>query len=235
MDKAFEHVGIYDFWCVFGAGIVVMTSGILFLFIPFQNEIMRIVCNLKEIELTMLIFYIITCYILGLILQYISSIVIKIKKIGLNIKSASNAALSQEGKNRIVKFSYNLRKKYIAPHFTHNDIDNNCESQKFDNCNSYLKTNKLTSRADKYHSIYGMSRSMALGYAILSLVNFLVMISKAITKGFSVDCIYFLGVGCLFSFLTWLMFLRTKEYYYRWIGWVFTEYEYAIKKEGSNS
>ena len=230
MDKAFEHIGIYDFWYVFGAGIVVLTSEILFLFMPFRYEMMGILCNLKEIDLTVVIIYITVCYTIGLLIHYISSMIARLPFIGLNIKVAANSAIADKIKRKRFKFLYNLRKRYVSPFFTHNDTKKECEVQKFDKRHNYLKANNLTTRADKYHAIYGMSRSMALGYSILVPINLLLII-------FNGKCnIVFFLVGCvLFAILAWLMFLRTKEYYYRWIGWVFTEYEYAIKKERSNT
>lgn len=109
------------------------------------------------------------------------------------------------------------KKKYV--------LENKCIKDKtlsygFQNCYNYLKTYNLTKRADKYHSIYGMARSLSVGYFLLLINMFFSDIGNYDFKKIAICAI-----------LTVLFYVRAKKYFYRWVESIFIQYQFEKEKE----
>lgn len=206
LDKIFDHIAIYDFWGIFGAGAVTGMSATVALhydsskFIHLDNDM-----QLLSIFIAIIIFYTI-----GLILHSIASLLVE-----LPIFHFKTGNITQTDESEIFKFRW--KKKYV--------LENKCIKQDtlelgFQNCYNYLKMRNLTKRADKYHSIYGMARSLSVGYFLI-LINML----------FSDIANYDFKKIAICAILIMLFYVRTKKYFYRWVESIFIQYQFEIEKE----
>ncbi|MDD6564614.1 MAG: hypothetical protein PUF08_06000 [Clostridiales bacterium] len=208
MEKLFEHIAIYDFWSIFGAGAVIGTSATIVLYDNFNDFISFD----KDLQLFYIFIAIIIFYIIGLILHSIASLAVE-----LPVFSFKTSNVTVPIKNNAIR-KYRWKNKYV--------VGNQCINQEtldkgFKNCYNYLKLNNLTKRVDKYHSIYGMARSLSVGYILIS-------IKLLINNNF--NCYNFKCLtACLI--LAILFFIRAKKYFYRWIELVFIQYQFEKEKE----
>ena len=99
----------------------------------------------------------------------------------------------------------------------------------FQKCYNYLKYSGLSYRIDKLHSLYGMARVLSLGYFLFSLIT----IANLFIHFVEMNSILNLFVLAVYIILMLTFYAMTKKYFYRWIEWVFIEYQ-CTKNEEAN-
>lgn len=206
MDKIFDHIAIYDFWGIFGAGAITGISATVAL----HYDSSKFIHLDNDMQLLSIFNAIIIFYTIGLILHSIASLLVE-----LPIFHFKTNTVTKKYESEIFKFRW--KKKYV--------LENKCIKQDtlelgFQNCYNYLKMRNLTNQADKYHSIYGMARSLSVGYFLL-LVNMV----------FSDVGNYDLKKIAICTILTVLFYVRAKKYFYRWIESIFIQYQFEKVKE----
>lgn len=199
---------MFDFWSVFCSGIVSLTS---------YMAVYGKGAFVTESEELPLFVYIIIAYVIGLILHSLSSALIDCKVLKLRTEQ-----ISTEGYKEKRPFL-----KYYNQYWANNDlIDSETKSIGFKKCYNYLKHSGNMSRIDKLHSLYGMARGISLGYFILAALTFSNLFIKFKVLSIKVNVTYL----AIYAALTLIFYGMTKKYFYRWIEWVFIEYQYTINE-----
>ena len=98
MEYINKHIGIFDFWSVFGGGVVILTSAVVVLYIGQVNKSI-----LNEFPLYL---YIALAYVIGFILHNISSILSDLKVLKLDTRQVFNS----EGKGIFKEYYKNTCK-----------------------------------------------------------------------------------------------------------------------------
>ena len=220
MDKPFEHIGLYDFWCIFGAGAVILTCGLLAVIVDLDclTDIFKHLATFQsDWSLLFIFFYIIVSYIIGLVLHSVSKFAAHI--LSFNIEKATKRSRFEECKVKWFKnFFVDTLQKHLYKYIVNNTrIKQKINQDNFDECYDYLKNKDKTKRTDKYHSLYGMSRGLFAGFFLLPFILLVYNIHNIFTYLFIVLAVIFL--------------LRAKKYYYKWVECVFIEYKYYKKDE----
>lgn len=211
MDKVFDNISTFDFFGIFAAGMIILTSS----FFPFMNNIF-VFClsNDKNVPEMLIIFiYIIMAYICGLVLHSISAFLydIKVTRFGLHNAFKECDEFPQK-KNmlsyKIFNYFRYMRGRYVKfnPNVPKEDFFN-----EFYRHYNYLKQMNLSKRPDKYMAVYGMARSLSLGYFLLTIF-------------FMVYCILMKEITffiIIYFVLSVQFYMRAKKYYYRWIECIF--------------
>lgn len=207
METIKNHVGIFDFWSVFGAGTVILTSYVMLLKPETLDNCTDAVC---------VAFYVALAYSIGLILYCISSICVDLEVFKLSAskavrkmckKKASNSQTNteQESDNSNEQHFSKFEKRYLIKYPSETLF---CFNAQYD----ILKLHGSPPRVDKLHSIYGMARGVSAGYFILAVLA-LIVYSKYI-------------ISLIFAILAIMFYFLAKKYLYRWIEWIFQEFEY---------
>lgn len=177
--------------------------------VALQYDFKKIILLDKDMQLLSIFIAIIIFYTIGLILHSIASLLVE-----LPIFHFKTGNVTKTYESKIFKFRW--KKKYV--------LENKCIKKDtldrgFQNCYNCLKMRNLTKRADKYHSIYGMARSLSVGYSLL-LIN-----------------MFFNDVGnydfkkiAIYAILAMLFYVRAKKYFYRWVESIFIQYQFEKRK-----
>ena len=210
MEYINKYVGVFDFWSVFCCGIVSLTSYIVVYGKNFLDM------GLKEFPLFL---YIVIAYVIGLILYTLSSVLID-----CNILKLRTGQVTSEG-----YIEKRLFIKYYNQYWADNDlIKKETKDIGFQKCYNYLKHFGNMTRIDKLHSLYGMARGISLGYFILTILTLVNLFIKFKELSF-----FHIMTLLIYAMLTLTFYKITKKYFYRWIEWVFIEYQYMKSEEHS--
>ncbi|MEE1216507.1 MAG: hypothetical protein U0K78_03185 [Agathobacter sp.] len=207
MDKVIEKMGIYELFTVLGAGVI---SVIIWSFALGNGYINALLYMNNESDVNLVIFLII-CYIVGLILQEVSSILDdKMLKFRIN---ARKSFLNDN--NNIIKNDEELiLYRKLAKKKLHKSILSEKDNELFHfRAKTYLERHSDNSKISRINSIYGMSRSLALSSLIAIL--FTVM-----SYFFNDNTFYVFGTKSICSvlmiiielFVFALFYYRTKKY-----------------------
>lgn len=163
MDKVIEKMGIYEMFTVLGAGII---SVIIWSFASGSKYINALLYRNNESNVNWVIFYII-CYIVGLILQEVSSFLDdKAMKFRIN---ARKCFLNDN--NSVIKNDEELiLYRKLAKKKLHKSILSEKDNELFHfRAKTYLECHSDNSKISRINSIYGMSRSLALSSLVAIL------------------------------------------------------------------
>lgn len=212
MDKLFDKLGLYDFWGMFVPGFI----GIIVYY-----TIMKYLKN-EEINLQALDFNIIICivysYLLGIFLYEIGHflqdhVIYRKRKTITKIFGNSygepmdsfldytSKYLSFEEKQLYTK----LYNKWIIENNI--NVQNNHRSAKifFNFCDYYIEQKGKDSKAAKMQSLYGMSRSLFVFFALVSFL--LYPYSLILNSNRSIIGLFILCIGCSILF-----YMRMKRF-----------------------
>lgn len=201
MEKPFEHVGRYDFWCIFGSGIIVVVTWIINV-LSLENNFMIAIGEIakQQADWSLLLIFILVVvgYFVGIILQTVAKIIFGFIK------------------------RFRFEKALRCSDFLSNQYNSNYHMKQidFDKQYDYLKHIGKTKRIDVYHSLYGMSRSLFIGVILLTIVLI------PVYKSSLVKFLWIIGVN---SILAIFLFIRAKMYFDRWINYVLVEFELCMK------
>ena len=183
METIKTHIGIFDFWSVFGVGVVIVTSYCAAYF-P------QVFTSPPENMSVWL--YVPLSYTVGLVLFCASSIMADIKPLRYNADSVAEYSDNLGPINDFYYKRYFKGKSYRIAEFKH----------KYDE----LKLNGLPSRIDKLHSIYSMTRGIAFGFFCLTLVSGFVFCNFTYTLLFFLlsFAFYVMSKKYLFRWMEWV-------------------------------
>lgn len=206
MEKAFEHIGIYDFWGIFWAGIINLTTWVIAFVMTTTSSFDIIISAIDTHIWLFIIAYIVLGYFLGSLLHELGRLCKdKTKILG---QDAIRYYLNSNDINRYAKQEII---KIIKRDIKNTDIDfDNLGTKEckfvYDYCNIYLKRYNLNSRSDKTQSIYGFSRGVFVGHALFSLIYFIILI---VYQLFTIQTIILLIITITSTLLFWN---RTRIY-----------------------
>lgn len=223
MDKIFKNINRYDFFGVFGAGIIILFSGIAIFLIcdnRFQ-ELLNIVLNANSDWSMLVIFTLVVLgYTIGLLLQSIARFLYDFKFIGCKLENTIETMLNTNPDKKKSKILYPLKKYLYSPVINNELFDERTKRSDFENKYEYLKCNKKDEHIGVLHSIHALARSLHIGYLLLTiLVPFLNNGSVYITV---IECVVCLAISVIFN-------IRAIKYYYKWVACVFLEYHLLNK------
>lgn len=182
MDSALEKVGLYDFFCVFLAGMLSVIiyhhvgMPITFFTEVIQNDIMAV------------LFFLLEGYFVGIVLQEASSAVEKSKlsnKVKF-LKFRKNACVNFLNlNNSVVENTLELRDyQLFANELLQKEITNvsytasECEYVYYQ-CKTYIELQCKSDKVSRINSLYGMSRSFLLSLPI-AMIMYLYFNSKSL-------------------------------------------------------
>ena len=212
MDKVFEKFGVYDIIGIWIPGALTVTYFLLTmrdLLSCFFSNIGIDINGLSD-DYIMIILYTAVAFFIGIVLHEIGKVIadlipcFKLSKINTRIYEKEIKMCP-----RILVFK-RIRYEYQQSHIG-NKLVKNKKVEDFEKAISELKYNKNinTSRVDKYHSIYALSRSLCLCFII-----------HAIIMLFSWNP-FLLIADILFAHL---FYLRTYRYFHSWVKNVYLQY-----------
>ncbi len=240
MDKAFEKLGLYDFFGIWIPGALTVTYYLFTLRDYFYHifSFLKISQNGIPSYLLIIILYTAVAYIVGVILHEIGKIIADITTIfnfhtiNSRIKNLSVSKCPRTNVFKRIQYEYknSLEKNDIK---LENIVD-------FDKAISYLKYNGriTTKRIDTYHAIYALSRSLSLcflGHLLLLLFIIIKTSIIAIINTIELWVLVPYAFLCIIDItLLFLFFLRTYRYFHSWIKNIFIQYYKNIYQNQSN-
>lgn len=202
MEKAFEHIGIYDFWGIFWAGIINLTTWVIAFAIT-TPSFCKIIYIIKDYFWFSLIVYIVLGYFLGSLLHELGRLCKDKTKI-LGEDAITHYLNGNKINTCFKKELIEILKEDI--HFDNSSISiAECEFI-YDYCSTYLKRYNLNARSDKTQSIYGFSRGVFIGHLLFSIVYSIILLVNKIQ---TYQTIILLFLTVLSTFLFWN---RTRIY-----------------------
>lgn len=179
MDKAFEKLGIYDFFGIWIPGALTVTYYLFTLrdFFYHLFSHLRIEQNGLSGNFLLIILYTAIAYLVGVILHELGKIIVD--KTSFMRISGINKSVTKDKQPFYLKLP-NMKK--IRSEYTQALIQNDIiidDLVDFDKAISYLKYNNTinTKRIDTYHAVYALSRSLCLcflGHSVLLTLNLII-------------------------------------------------------------
>ncbi len=212
MDKVFEKFGVYDIIGIWIPGALTVTYFLLTMRDSLSNLFSEIGIDINGLsdDYIMIIIYTAVAFFIGIILHEIGKIIADLIPC-FELSNINTRIYEKEIKKcpRVLVFK-RIKYEYQQAHIK-NRIVRNKKVEDFEKAISVLKYNKdvSTSRVDKYHSIYALSRSLCLCFiihAIFVLFNWNTLL-------FITDIL----LACLF-------YLRTYRYFHSWVKNVYLQY-----------
>ena len=230
MENLFEKIGIYDFMGVWGAGAIT-TCYFFATFVHIKSiDIIGILQQFNaDFSLLFIFFFCVASYLVGAVLHEVGRRVCElfpgifdIQHIA-DLKTKSNTSSKKnvrfKGLRRFcikIFFPIKYRKQRLFE-----QVQDFNDDQSVDEKASYLKHKAATKTIDKYHSIYGLTRGIWMGFCLHIMCFIFWMIIKSVPISnveISIIAIDILAV-CLF-------FVRTYRYYTTWIKNILIQYEF---------
>lgn len=223
MDGIFNKLGIYDFMGIWGSGAVMLCYSFLSFLLVSKFDIISMLQEFNtDYSLLSIFIFCITAYIIGVYLHELGKLFCEFIGTDFNINHIKDintkmcsccAAKSKKPLLHPIKY----RKHCVFQQL--NKLKSNIT---LDEAISYLKHKEATKLIDKYHSIYGFTRGILIGFCF----HFLVFVILTIIHHFK------LTMACisLFDlFSIYLFYIRTYRYYTTWVKNVFIQYDLKIK------
>lgn len=218
MDKALEKFGIYDFMGIWGPGAITVTyfyftmHDVLTCCMGFFHVIPPHISESNKL----LILFTAVAYVVGAILHELGKFVVE-RDMLFEYKNAQKTVRPDDQSHKGLFYYISQENERIMraaiPDITDDALD-------FDKAMSNLKYRDTTgtSRIDKYHSIYGLSRSLTICFIIHAFSGIMAIViwnDIAYIPGIALDCV-----------LALLFWVRTYRYYCSWIRNVLIQYHF---------
>lgn len=210
MENAIEKLGLYDFFGVYIPGAIITVLGIYFK-LPILNPKEYI-----DIDAVVIAIFILEGYVIGIVLQELSSLFDKIFKIRYKARKTflnNNIIITNSDELKEIKVIANeiLGKSVGNNIFT----ENNCEYV-FLKCKTMLELKKMAGKAERINSLFAMSR----GLTVSSMLTGFILVYRMICIP-SLNYIKYFICICI---ITFFLYKRTKMYSKYYIRVVFRHY-----------
>lgn len=204
MENIIEKLGVYDFFAAFIPGMAT-TGFLIFLGMKFLNPETYI-----ENDVIVVTIFCLESYIIGIVLQEISSFLDRILRIRKDARSNflnNKKIIPIDNERNEVKNIANeiLRKEKDNALYTSDE----CEYV-FLKCKSVLEINNMIGKSERINSLYAMSRGLAVSCLSATFVMFYKMLYVSEKK-------YMIPAVCM-CIITFILYRRCKmycEYYTR--------------------
>lgn len=223
LDKLIEKVGIYNFFGIWFAGAAFLVyAPTTIMWIVHYNILSELQKFQESFSVVFIFLFSILAYLLGTIFQEIGKWMLDSFKNNFNIKKLSDVAFTKYDYNAIpntfklchpvqyrkAEFSYQVNK--LLKITKESDLD-------FDEILAHNKAKNKTKLFDKYHSYYGLSRGLFIGFIthLILLCFFLIFYEVNIVR----------VIACLIIdvLLMIIFYIRTYRYYLIWVQNVFIQ------------
>ena len=216
MDKVLDKVKVYDFFGIWGPGVVFAVYGIVSFSFVFRYDLLSYLKDFQSDFSLLIIFFIcVLSYLLGTVFHEIGKLVcdrIFKQPDELIRKSESKEELvsCKRQKNDFFR-GVKAYKKYRE------DGDKSDTPESFDVIVEKLKVANMTGVTDRYHALYGMMRGLFIGFAFMTIATGIALFFAK----FSDWNIVLLAADV---FLLLLFMERTYRYYLNWIRHTLSQY-----------
>lgn len=229
MEKAIDHLGIYDLMAVLFSGICILVLSSL-IFHPYSNLFGIIESECDE-SLSFAIYFLTISYFLGIIFQELGSIITK--KFYKKILTASFRPSENERGVLTVEESNELER--IVSKEVSFDLSS-CKNKEmiiYNYCKFYLISTNSMSASNKDQSIAGLSRSLTLYFFIIAVLFFTCFIFSSEQKAY---CFIIFLVSTALTVLFYYRYIRFLKYRYTFIfRSVYYRYTQHEKQTSHNS
>lgn len=212
MEKAIDHLGIYDLMAVLFSGICILVLSSL-IFLPFSNLSGVIESECNE-SLSFVIYFLTISYFIGIIFQELGSIITKkfYKKI------LTDSFRPSENERGVLTVEESNELEGIVSKELNFDFSS-CKNKEiiiYNYCKFHLISTNSMSASNKDQSIAGLSRSLALYFFIIA-ISFL-------------TCFIFFSAQKAYCFIIFLVSTAlTVLFYYRYIRFIKYRYTFVFR------
>ena len=235
MEKAFDKLGLYDFMGIFGAGIVIFSYYLVTSVVITELNVWDYIKSL-QVDFSLLVIFCVCIfsYVIGL---YVHEIGKRFCEVFQNIFEIQNRCDVKskykmiKGKKTILKVLADRIYIFIHPiqyrrYYLLKQTENLTYVKRIDEEISYLKYKNHIRIIEKYHSLYGMTRGIWIGFVLHTVILIIcLLVNKHII---STKIIYVL----VFDILSIALFyVRIHRYYISWLKNIFIQYDLCMKKE----
>ena len=178
MENLFEKVGIYDFMGVWGAGAVT-TCYFLLTFVQVKSiDFIGILQQFNaDFSLLIIFFFCVVSYIVGAFLHEIGKRICELFPGTFEIQHISDIKFKRKGFTKSISQSKRIWRFCLALFFPikyrklklFEQVRDFNDDQSVDEKTSSLKYKSATKIIDKYHSIYGLTRGIWIGFCLHSI------------------------------------------------------------------
>lgn len=207
-------------------------SGVVILFYNFLSSLLvsnfDIISMLQEFNadysLLLIFIFCVTAYIIGIYLHELGKLFCEIIGSNFNVNQVADikvkmcqCCFSESKKPLLHPIKY--RKYCVAQQL--NKLKSDIT---LDEAISYLKHKEATKLIDKYHSIYGLTRGIFIGFCL----HFSVFAILTIIHHFKLTMVC---ISLFDIFSIYLFYIRTYRYYMTWVKNVFIQYDLKIRSD----
>lgn len=219
MGDLLKKFKIYDVLGIWLTGIISLAYYLLATIIMFNYDVWGLLKSFNSDFSTLFIFiFLIIAYLLGTIEHEIGKwIADRSKK--YNVENITDV----KTKCRLHRKSVENYYKRIEPLNYNAFYKNNKNTITLDEANSYFKHLSKTDLIDRYHSFYGFSRGLFIGFLFYTVFSFVLLLVNLVGK-INLSFVTFSIVLGLTIFLTLLFAVRTYRTYLEWVKNVFIQY-----------
>lgn len=219
MADLFKKFKIYDVLGIWLTGIISLAYYLLETIVMFNYDILGLLKSFNSDFSVLFIFiYLIIAYLLGTIEHEIG------KWIADKLKKYNVRKITDVNKEYLIHYKSvrNFKERIKA-------LDNNAFYKRnkdeitFDEANSYFKHLGKTDLIDRYHSFYGFSRGLFVGFAFFTAFSLVLMVLNLVDK-INLNIIAISIIIALSLFLSVLFEVRTYRTYLEWVKNVFIQY-----------
>lgn len=201
MDKVFDNVKVYDFFGIWGAGIITLIYGIFSYAVLFQDTIIHYFQDFQADYSLLIIFCLsVIAYFLGTLLHEIGKwIYDKVTTPDTHIVLAlkgENPRLFKKQKLQLYSDILNYREQLNSSSGVPIQYGMMIEA---------LKAADRSKITDRYHALYGFMRGMMVGFCAIMLASIIALTLHTDVAG--------IGLVIADAFILWVLIVRTHRYY----------------------
>jgi len=212
MDKVFDNVKAYDFFGIWGAGIITLMYGIVSYAVIFQNNIFLFFRDFQADYSLLLIF----C--LSVMAYFIGTLIHEVGKWIYGAVLQPDTLIALAVKEDVFLFFKHQKKvlfSYVQTYYGH-ILDENGTPTQFSEMIEYLKAKGQSKVIDRYHALYGLMRGLLVGIFLVFGMSVFMLILHG-----TVYCICLVITDIV---IFWILLIRTYRYYISWIGHTIAQY-----------
>lgn len=213
MEKAIDHLGIYDLMAVLFSGVCILVLSLLILY-PFNN-LFEIIKFEQEESLVFIICFFTISYFIGIIFQEVSSAITK-KFYEKGEKILTHSFRPPKNEHGVLTLEESGEIEQIVSKELGLDLSS-CSHKEtiiYNYCKFHLISTSGMSSSNKDQSIAGLSRSLSLYFFIITVVFF---ISLLLPNSKKIYCLIMFIISPALSALFFYRYVRFLRYRYTFI------------------
>ena len=215
MSELLSHFGVYDFFGIWGVGIVSLTHCVLSTEIILQKDYLSHFKDFaSDYSLLLILIYSVIAYLIGIVLHELGKWIFDVPQKYYIQQINEIIDTKRDFSKRCNRWLHpNEYERYKVKRV----LNNLKEDILLDEAISELKHEKRTDVINKYHAIYGLSRGLFIGMCITLIISLITSFNIKLNQA----TLLILGINI---FLLFILYCRTYRSYMEWIKNVFIQY-----------